>query len=168
MASDFDKSVNQIGMHRGREIDLKCLAMWDFRMDWAVIAMLIFVPGSLLLLGSWKTVIFLVLATLALGAWGWTAWCTHRIMVELKDQFVLLLTFWLMVPCLPLGMIYMGVIAMRSARVLSRHGIKVGFFGIKRQALRELSPGMCRYCGYDVRSIRTGVCPECGGAIEQQ
>ncbi len=168
MASDFENSANQLGMHRGKEIDLKQLATWDFRMDWAVLAMLIFVPGSLLLLNHWKTLTGFVVATLAFVAWGWSAWCTYRIMVELKDRFLLRLTFWLMAPCLPLGLIYMGVVAMRSGSVLSRHGVKVGFFGIKRTALKDLSPGMCRYCGYDVRSIQSGVCPECGGAIEPQ
>ena len=169
MGFDIDSTVNQRGMHRGKEIDLKRLAIWDFRLDWAAIAMLVLGPSwvPLWMFGLRTSLMFVILVTLAVASWGWAVWCTDRIMVELKDRFHLRLSFWLMAPCFPLALIFMGVIAARAGGVLTRHGVKVGFFGITRRTLKELSPGMCRFCGYDIRAIQASVCPECGVAIER-
>ena len=70
---------------------------------------------------------------------------------------------FMLVPCL-------GIVLLLSANamatdVLRDNGAKVGFFGVSPSELSRLRQYGCTGCGYDVRGLQGGVCPECGANI---
>lgn len=55
----------------------------------------------------------------------------------------------------------------RATIILRKVGIPVGFMGVKDEVVvRLLAPNLCRQCGYDLTGNVSGICPECGKAIQ--
>ncbi len=63
-----------------------------------------------------------------------------------------------------LGTLVLFVLHDRATRLLRANGCKVGRFGVSRDNVRSLHEGACGGCGYDIRAIQSGKCPECGTA----
>lgn len=65
----------------------------------------------------------------------------------------------------PVPIIFLFVTNFQLVKLLRKHGIKTGFFGLSKTMLQELAEGRyatCVGCGYDVRGLPAGPCPECG------
>ncbi len=63
------------------------------------------------------------------------------------------------------GIFTLALLNRRATGVLRRAGCKVGFLGVAKEQMLKLIDGACRGCGYDVRGIEGGKCPECGGEV---
>ena len=143
----------------GNPINLRALARWEQRLDWACILIFVLGPSPLpLYLGGYPTssMFYLLIACAALS-WLWLLWCMDRILILFADPLWLRCAFWLLSPCVPLELIFVGLRALRTGRVLKEAGVEVGYFQI-----RYPNPSFCPACQYDVRGIESGVCPECG------
>ena len=64
-----------------------------------------------------------------------------------------------------LGLLLLLAANARATRVLKRHGVPVGFLGVSKAQVARLREGACKSCGYDIRGLKAGVCPECGAAL---
>jgi hypothetical protein len=67
-----------------------------------------------------------------------------------------------------LNLIIMLIYNQRATSILRRHGVVVGFLGIRKEDWHKLVGGSCPACGYDVRGLPQGVCPECGGVLRPE
>lgn len=50
----------------------------------------------------------------------------------------------------------------RVVGLFNGYGIHIGLYGASRQDLNKLYVGYCSHCGYEVRGLPPGPCPECG------
>ncbi len=70
---------------------------------------------------------------------------------------------FMLVPCVGL-LLLLSANAM-ATKVLRDNGAKVGFFGVSPSELSRLREYGCPGCGYDIRGLQGGVCPECGANV---
>lgn len=70
---------------------------------------------------------------------------------------------FLIVPCLNLLLLLWA--NSMATKVLRDNGAKVGFFGVSPSELSRLREYGCTGCGYDIRGLQGGVCPECGANV---
>ncbi len=71
-----------------------------------------------------------------------------------------LFVFLLLVPLLGLIVACMQCAVGRHA--LREAGVKVGLLGVSSEEMKKLVEGVCRQCGYDMRTLAGRACPECG------
>lgn len=64
-----------------------------------------------------------------------------------------------------LGLLPIFIVDQRARRVLRERGVRVGLLGVSKEHLHELVDGHC-VCGYSTEGLRSGVCPECGRALD--
>lgn len=63
------------------------------------------------------------------------------------------------------GLITAALLNQRVVDTLKKAGATVGFMGVSAEEMSKLREGVCRGCGYDLRGLAPGVCPECGAAV---
>jgi hypothetical protein len=52
-----------------------------------------------------------------------------------------------------------------ATKVLRDNGARVGFLGVPPGEMSRLRQYGCTGCGYDIRGLQGGVCPECGANV---
>lgn len=60
------------------------------------------------------------------------------------------------------GLLIMLAENRRATKALKEAGVKVGLLGVSKEEMQKLVDGVCRSCGYDMRSLPGRACPECG------
>ena len=79
---------------------------------------------------------------------------------------ILLCAILMLAPCA--NVLLLLLVNMSVTRTLRRAGLHVGFMGAKDEEVeRHLNPMLCKKCGYNLTGNVSGICPECGRAIEQ-
>lgn len=60
------------------------------------------------------------------------------------------------------GLVAVFIANLRATRLIEANGGIVGYFGVSKREMIRLAVSSCHRCGYDLRGLDTGVCPECG------
>lgn len=64
-----------------------------------------------------------------------------------------------------IGLVVLVLLNQRVITTLQKAGVKVGFFGVNAREMNKLRLGVCGGCGYDIRGLTGGTCPECGAVL---
>lgn len=73
----------------------------------------------------------------------------------------------LLAPCI--NLLLLLAINRQATSALKKAGLRVGLMGVPdEQVVRRMSIHICRSCGYNLTGNISGVCPECGTAIDAQ
>jgi len=91
-----------------------------------------------------------------------------RILLAGRHSIVMVVIcgIFMLAPCV--NLLVLILVNMSATHQLRRVGIRVGFLGVDREELeRVLNTDLCTRCGYNLTGNVTGICPECGGAIDR-
>lgn len=124
-----------------------------------VLGALCFLPG-----GLWPAVRVLSLA--AIAVYIAIAIMTARLAIvsgERAEGAIVSILLFLIIPIAGVILVIRAILT--ASEVLRDNGAKVGFFGVSPSELSRLRQYGCTGCGYDVRGLQGGVCPECGANI---
>ena len=92
---------------------------------------------------------------------------TIMLMVARGDHpaIVVLIGILMLAPCINLLMLLL--VNSHVTRTLKAAGLHVGLMGVDPQELeRIVNRDLCTHCGYNLTGNTSGVCPECGRAID--
>jgi hypothetical protein len=78
--------------------------------------------------------------------------------------------FWAVCFCIVvftpiIGLLVMALQSNKATKVLKEAGVKVGLLGVSKEEMKKLVEGVCRQCGYDMRTLAGRTCPECGAKV---
>lgn len=115
--------------------------------------------------GPGALVVFTIIALLYLGICIAAVVQTVRLSIASGGNVVLAVVMgvFMIVPCL--GLLLMLVANQRATTLLKQAGVNVGFMGVAADEMGKLIEGACAKCGYDLRGLAGGVCPECGAPL---
>lgn len=168
-------SVRLANLKPSERLRLLRIAIWQRRLNWVAVVALVWLVASAAIAFSMRPLLA------GRNMWHYAWWPIYLpVWIALLIAYARLLralgfhAFWVALLALSMTasaftifvpMIFLGAAGDRATRALAAAGIRVRFMGATPGERRRLFGSVCLACGYDLRGLPAGTCPERGARL---